>query len=41
MRAQDVTDTLDMARTASGCDQAHVHHNPRLLSDNVLCREAT
>ena len=34
MRAQDVTDTLDMALTASGCDQAHVHHKPRLLSDN-------
>lgn len=34
MRAQDVTDTLDMALAASGCDQAHVHHRPRLLSDN-------
>ena len=34
MRAQDVTDTLDMALTASGCGQAHVHHKPRLLSDN-------
>ena len=34
MRAEDVTDTLDMALTASGCDQAHVHHKPRLLSDN-------
>ena len=34
MRAGDVTDTLDMALVASGCDQAHVHHKPRLLSDN-------
>ena len=34
MRAEDVTDTLDVALTASGCDQAHVHHKPRLLSDN-------
>ena len=34
MRVEDVTDTLDMALAASGCDQAHVHHRPRLLSDN-------
>ena len=34
MRAEDVTDTLDMALAASGCDQAHVHPRPRLLSDN-------
>ena len=34
MRAEDVTDTLDMALKASGRDQAHVHHRPRLLSDN-------
>ncbi len=34
MRAEDVTDTLDMALAASGCDQAHVRHKPRLLSDN-------
>jgi len=34
MRAEDVTDTLKLALTASGCDQAHVHHKPRLLSDN-------
>lgn len=34
MRAEDVTDTLELALTASGCDQAHVHHKPRLLSDN-------
>ncbi len=34
MKAEDVTDTLEMALTASGCDQAHVLHKPRLLSDN-------
>ena len=34
MRAQDVTDTLDLALQASGCDQVHVVHKPRLLSDN-------
>jgi transposase InsO family protein len=34
MRTQDVTDTLDMALSASGCDQVHVVHKPRLLSDN-------
>src|SRR3546814_13973284 len=34
MRAEDVTDTLDMALAASGCDKAHVRHRPRLLSDN-------
>ena len=34
MRAEDVTDTLELALSASGCDQAHVRHKPRLLSDN-------
>ena len=34
MRAEDVTDTLELALTTSGCDQAHVLHKPRLLSDN-------
>ena len=34
MRAQDVTDTLDMALAASRCDSATVLHKPRLLSDN-------
>jgi transposase InsO family protein len=34
MKAEDVTDTLNLALTASGCDQAHVLHKPRLLSDN-------
>ena len=34
MKAEDVTETLDMALTASGCEHAHVKHRPRLLSDN-------
>ena len=34
MRADDVTDTLTLALTASGCDSARVLHKPRLLSDN-------
>jgi len=34
MRTQDVTDTLDLALEASGCDPVHVIHKPRLLSDN-------
>ncbi len=29
-----MTDTLDLALEASGCDQVHVVHEPRLLSDN-------
>ena len=34
MKAGDVTDTLELALDASGCDQATVRHKPRLLSDN-------
>ena len=34
MKASDVTDTLELALTASGCDQVNVRHRPRLLSDN-------
>jgi transposase InsO family protein len=34
MKADDVTDTLELALEASGCDQATVVHRPRLLSDN-------
>ena len=34
MKTSDVTGTLDLALQASGCDQAHVVHKPRLLSDN-------
>lgn len=34
MRANDVTDTLNLALRASGCDRAKVAHRPRLLSDN-------
>ena len=29
MRTEDVTDTLELALAASGCDQAHVHHRQR------------
>ena len=34
MRTGDVTYTLELALTASGCDSAKVVHRPRLLSDN-------
>ena len=34
MKAEDVTDTLQMALAASGCDSVRVVHKPRLLSDN-------
>ena len=37
MRAEDVTDTIELALVASGCDQAVVRHMPRLLSDNGSC----
>ncbi len=34
MKAADVTDTLELALDASGCNCATVVHKPRLLSDN-------
>ena len=34
MKADDVTETLEMALQASGCDNVSVRHRPRLLSDN-------
>jgi hypothetical protein len=34
MKAGDVTETLELALEASGCDQAEVIHKPRRLSDN-------
>jgi len=34
MSTNDVTDTLEMALQASGCDQVSIRHRPRLLSDN-------
>jgi putative transposase len=34
MKADDVTDTLELALAASGCGGARVVHKPRLLSDN-------
>jgi transposase InsO family protein len=32
MRAEEVTDTIELALTASGCGQATVRHKPRLLN---------
>ena len=37
MRASDVTETIELALAASGCDQAIVQHKPRPLSDNGSC----
>ena len=37
MKADDVTDTLELALQASGCDSAKVVSRPRLLSDNGPC----
>ena len=34
MSTTDVTDTLELALQASGCDQVNIRHRPRLLSDN-------
>ena len=34
MTSHDVTETLNLALQASGCDQAEVEQKPRLLSDN-------
>jgi transposase InsO family protein len=34
MRVEDVTETLDLARAATGVDQVHVKHRPLLLSEN-------
>ncbi len=37
MRVEDVTETLDLARAATGVDRVRVKHRPRLLSDNGPC----
>jgi putative transposase len=37
MRAEDVTDTLELALQASGCTNPTVIQRPRLLSDNGPC----
>ena len=37
MRVEDVTETLDLARAATGVDRVRVRHRPRLLSDNGPC----
>ena len=34
MTSQDVTETLELALQASGCDQDDIVQKPRLLSDN-------
>ena len=34
MKAEDVSETLELTLNASGCDQARARHKPRLLSDN-------
>ena len=34
MATEDVTDTLELALQAAGCNQVNVQHRPRLLSDN-------
>ncbi|MGQ3279307.1 MAG: transposase, partial [Shinella sp.] len=41
MKVEDVTDTLDLALAASGCDRVRVEHRPRLLSDNGPCYVAS
>jgi transposase InsO family protein len=37
MGSTDVTETLDLARAATGVDRVRVEHRPRLLSDNGPC----
>ena len=37
MGADDVMETLDMARERTGIERIHVRHRPRLLSDNGPC----
>ena len=37
MKAEDVTDTLNLALAASGCDHTTVRRRPGLLSDNGPC----
>ena len=34
MKAEDVSETLELNLKASGCDRARARHKPRLLSDN-------
>lgn len=37
MRAEDVTNIIELVLTESCCDQAVVRHKPRLLSDSGSC----
>ena len=39
MRVEDVTETLDLARAATGVDRVRVEHKPRLLGDNDRSEE--
>lgn len=41
MKANDVTDTLELAPQAYGCNHINVRHRPRLLSDNGTSYIAT
>lgn len=41
MKAEDVKETLDLARAATGVDKVQVKHRPRLLSDNGACYIST
>lgn len=36
MKAKDVTQVVELALTASGCDQAQFVHKPRLVTVNGL-----
>ncbi|MBW2361193.1 MAG: hypothetical protein JRG84_09850 [Deltaproteobacteria bacterium] len=40
MRVEDVTETLDLARAATGMDRVRVEHRLWLLSDNGPCTVA-
>ena len=37
MKAENVTDTLNLALIALGCDRVTVRQRPRLFSDNGPC----
>lgn len=41
IKVGNVTDTLDLALAASGCDRVKVEHRPHLLSDNGPCYVAS
>lgn len=41
MKVDDVTDTLDLALAASGCDKVKAEHRPHLLLDKGPCYVAS